>query len=279
MFGFQIIKWFWNLWDHLLTITLFNVLSLLLLGGSFYLLQLLPGSFLNQWNPAVTTTLSFTLIFLGLFLLTVLQHAYALSNYAIAKYERSDWKDSLRRAWCKPSLSAALRLDLLAVLCSGIYYVSWRFYSQQSSILSLFAIGLLFWLALLFLLSFGYYFPMLIREDFAVIKALRQSFFVCLDNLFLTIGLTLVATILLAASFVPPLALFFGWAGLGLWYEVSLRILYYKYQYLQQLPKEELLQKNGKRQKVKIPWRVMLREERERIGPRSLRNFIFPWKD
>ncbi len=280
MFGFQLIKWFWNLWDHLLTIILWNLSCLMTVGLFFYLLQifLAAADGLPQVLPAALLSL------LLLFCSTVLQHTLALSNYAIAKFERSEWKECLCRAWRKDSLRAAILMDLGLGVLFLIYFVSWRFYTQQGGLLSLMAQGLLFWLALLLLLSSGFYFPLLVREEFSIKKALRQSLVVCLDNFLLSLALGLVGLLLLVISFLPPLMLFFGPAGLGLWYEVSLRILYYKYQYIQQLPEEEIQKArssrgNLRRRKPEIPWRALLREERERIGPRSLRNFIFPWKD
>ncbi|MEM9423210.1 MAG: hypothetical protein AAF975_00300, partial [Spirochaetota bacterium] len=271
MFSFQIIKWFWNLWDHLILIILLNLLSLVLFGALFYLVPLLA----QGAGPGAVIAVGSGLLFLT----TTLQHAYALISYGIAKSGYSNWKQSLRAAWQGPSLRAALLFDILLFPVGVIYYVSWNFYSQKGGLLSLFALGLLFWLAILILLSMGFYFPMLVREEFAFKAAWRKSFVVCLDNPFLAIGLALVALILLAASLFPALTLFFGPVGLALWYEVSLRILYYKYQYLEELAPEERQHGNGRRKKVEIPWRVLLREERERIGPRSLRNFIFPWKD
>lgn len=285
MIGFQFTKWFWNLWDHLILVLLWNLLFLFAAGLLFYLSQGLPqfAEWLYGVSPGALAPASYPLLLflplaLLLFVTTVLQHAYALNNYNIAKFERSEWKACFRRAWSKPSLLAALLLDFSVLLLGFVFFVSWRFYSLQGGVLSFMAMGLLFWLVLLVLLSFGFYFPMLVRDAFSVRKALRQSILVCLDNLFLSMILALVGLVLLVVSLIPPFMLFFGPVGLGLWYEVSLRLLFYKYQYLEQHA-SDAQSGRSKREKIDIPWRVLLREERERIGPRSLRNFIFPWKD
>ena len=279
MIGFQFTKWFWNLWDHLLLVLLWNLVFLFAVGLLFYVAQALPQFLEGVQAAPLFLSLALPLALL-LFVATVLQHAYALNNYNIAKFERSESKVCFRRAWSRPSLLAALIFDLGVLLFGFVLFVSWRFYSVQGGILSFMAMGLLFWLGLLALLSFGFYFPMLVREAFSVRKALRQSVLVCLDNLFLSMILALVALVLFIVSLIPPFMLFFGPVGLGLWYEVSLRLLFYKYQYLeQQVPAQMNANGRSKREKVDIPWRVLLRAERERIGPRSLRNFIFPWKD
>ncbi|WGK69293.1 hypothetical protein P0082_00100 [Candidatus Haliotispira prima] len=277
MLGFQFTKWFWSLWDHLLTIVLWNLMYLSAGGLFFFLLRALTikESFLSTVHPALSGIALCILLFLS----TILQHACALSNYSIAKFESSKWKDSLRRAFRKDSLLAALLLDFGIALLSLIFFFGWHFYSRKGDLLSLTALGLLFWMALLILLSFGFYFPILVREKFSVPKALRQSLLVCLDNLPLSLILGLTSCVLFLMSFLPPLMLFFGPMGLGLWYEVSIHILYYKYQYLETLSQEKSGTAKNKRRKVNIPWFNLLVEERERIGPRTLSNFIFPWKD
>ena len=286
MLGFQFTKWFWNLWDHLLLVLLWNLLFLFAVGLLFYLSQGLPqfaewlyGVSPGALAPASYPVLLFLPLALLLFVATVLQQVYALNNYHIAKFERNEWKTCFRRACGKRSLLAALLFDLGVILLGFVLFVSWRFYSLQGGILSFMAMGLLFWLALFALLSFGFYFPLLAREEFSVWKALRKSILVCLDNLFVSIVLFLFALFLLFISLIPPFMLFFGPVGLSLWYEVSLRLLFYKYQYLEEQASQKEINGRSKREKVDIPWRVLLRAERERIGPRSLRNFIFPWKD
>ena len=285
MFGFQISKWFWNLWDHLLTIVLLNLLGLTIWGICF----LLYDEFLTRDVTTVMMVIVLGVIgILSLFLFTLLQHFSALVNYSIAKFGQSDWKRNFRKAWQKPSVMAALLFDILFFVCIIVYYISWQFYYLQGDLGSLFALGLLFWLALLFFLGFGFYFPLLVREEFSLKKAFFQSYLVCWDNFLLAIGLGISALFMLIMSFMPPIMLFWGFTGLGLWYEVSLRILYYKYEYLKQLQQGESFDDLSKKSNMKlpiqckktvIPWRFLLREERERIGPRSWRNFIFPWKD
>ena len=54
----------------------------------------------------------------------------------------------------------------------------------------------------------------------------------------------------------------------------ALRILLYKYDYLEEHP--ELRTKKERRC---IPWNELIREDKEILGPRKLRSFLFPWKD
>ena len=53
-----------------------------------------------------------------------------------------------------------------------------------------------------------------------------------------------------------------------------LPIRMYKYDYLEEHP--ELKTPRERRQ---IPWEELIYEDRETLGPRKLRSFLFPWKD
>ncbi len=278
MFGFQLTKWFWTLWDNLLTIVLLNLASLATLGAALYLLI----DLLVHLTPSLfATSLILVSSFSMLFLYTLFLHLCALINYSIVKNQSKDWKACLRKTLSKRSLFAVLLADLLWVSLLGLYYISWNFYSQQSNILSLLALGIMFWLGIFFLLANGFYLPLLVREQFAFKEAFKRSILICLDNLLLALLLALACLLLTAVSVIPPFMILFGAVGQSLWYEVSIRILYYKYQYIQQLSQEtqERLEGQNNHKKLAIPWRALLREEREQIGPRSLRNLIFPWKD
>ena len=54
----------------------------------------------------------------------------------------------------------------------------------------------------------------------------------------------------------------------------ALRVLLYKYDYLEEHP--ELKTRSQRRQ---IPWNDLLAEDRDILGPRPIRSFLFPWKD
>ncbi|MDR1985520.1 MAG: hypothetical protein LBP88_00935, partial [Treponema sp.] len=59
-------------------------------------------------------------------------------------------------------------------------------------------------------------------------------------------------------------------AGILLYLDEALRLRLLKYDWLEV---------NSDATLRKIPWDALLIEEREKTGTRSLKNFIFPWKD
>ena len=63
-------------------------------------------------------------------------------------------------------------------------------------------------------------------------------------------------------------------AGISINKANALRLRLYKYDYLEKHP--EL---TTKRDRKEIPWDELIQEDRDTLGPRKLRSFLFPWKD
>jgi hypothetical protein len=61
-----------------------------------------------------------------------------------------------------------------------------------------------------------------------------------------------------------------GVGGLLLGQSVALKLLMYKYDWLEENPEGD---------RKHVPWDELLYEERESVGHRSLKGMIFPWKD
>ena len=64
--------------------------------------------------------------------------------------------------------------------------------------------------------------------------------------------------------------MFPGPVGVLLYLDEALRLRLLKYDYLEANPEAD---------RKKIPWDALLIDEREKTGDRTLKNFIFPWKD
>ena len=91
----------------------------------------------------------------------------------------------------------------------------------------------------------------------------------CIDNPFFTLFLAVyqvINTLLsLLLAFLAP-----GFTGISLACSVATKLLLFKYDYLEENPEAN---------RKAIPWDDLLYEEREAVGPRSLKGMIFPWKD
>jgi hypothetical protein len=134
---------------------------------------------------------------------------------------------------------------------------------------SLAAFALLFWVTVAVILAAQYFLPLRARVDRKLAKIVRKGFLLLLDNPGHSLGLFLGALLILVVS-VFTAFLLPGPATLLLWWNTAFKLRLYKYDYLEQNPDAN---------RRKIPWDALLVEDRERVGKRTLRGMIFPWKE
>lgn len=94
-----------------------------------------------------------------------------------------------------------------------------------------------------------------------------------LDNTAFSIGFAFYNLILILLSvlfigFIPSVT------GITLAKVNALRLRLYKYDYLELHPELKT-----KHERKNVPWEELLYEDKETLGPRKFRSFIFPWKD
>ena len=143
---------------------------------------------------------------------------------------------------------------------------------RSGKLIGIFFASCVFWLVFIAALSLQWFLPVkvLLKNDFKI--ALKKCFYIFFDNpglslflFFYHCALAVLSVFLLGAA---P-----GITGILLSLTNALRLLLYKYDYLDSHPEI-----TGKERR-KIPWDELLRNDRETLGPRTLRSFIFPWKD
>ena len=74
---------------------------------------------------------------------------------------------------------------------------------------------------------------------------------------------------MLVVSFFTALLLP-GIATIMLWWNIAFKLRLYKYDWLEQNPGAN---------RRRVPWDALLVEDRERVGKRTLKGMIFPWKE
>ncbi len=257
MFGFLIKKAFFDLWDNLFRVLLLN------LGYLAIAALLVYFPLLFQSTPA----LFYAAIALGGALLFVYTGAASRMVGEIADYGRPGFRsfaDHLAASWPASLLFFAANALLFLLLA-----VAFPVYGRMQSFLGPVAASLLFWAALIWVLAGQFFFPIQSRLDRRVGKTLKKMFLVFLDNPLFSIGLFLGSVFLFAVS-VFTAFLLPGLAAVLLWSNVGFKLRLYKYDYLEQHPESD---------RKRIPWDALLREDRERVGPRTLKGMIFPWKE
>lgn len=259
MFFFLIKKSFFDGWDNMIPLVLLNLVFTAILALGI----MVPLRFVE--NPALGISimvLSFLLFFL--YSGVVSRNVMRIGNFkrpaTIAEFVE-DFKDT----WLN-----SLLLGVVVGVASSLFFFAARFYLAQGNFISLLGGVFLFWVYLVFIVSLNYFFPAMQRlgnKRFLVL--IKKCFILFFDNPLLSIGMAIYSVILFVLSLV--LALFIpGFAGIMLLHSNAVRLLLFKYDYLEENPDAN---------RKKIPWGALLMDEKERIGPRGLKDMIFPWKN
>ncbi len=257
MFGFLVKKAFFDMWDNLFRVLLMNVGFIAILALSSFLV-----------TAAVSLpALSIALLVVGVTLLAVYTGAVSKMCAEIADYKQPGFAEFF--VFLRESFVSSLLLALAVGVYVLVVSVAFRFYGGLKSIAGPLAVALLFWVTVAWLLSVQYFFPIQSRLDRAFRKIFRKTFLVFFDNPGFSVGLLVCAMIILGISVFTALLLP-GLATVLLWWNVAFKLRLYKYDWLEENPGAN---------RRKVPWDALLVADRERVGKRTLRGMIFPWKE
>ena len=197
--------------------------------------------------------------------------AAALSVKSISEY--GSFGFAVFFANFKKGCFAGFILGLICAFMLIIVFVSMPVYLGMGSILGWFLFGIIFWTFIIAIISIQFFLAFRARrQETKPMKAVKQCLIIFFDNPAFSIFCWLYNLIGLAATFF--LFIIPGPACLLLFSDEALRLRILKYDWLEANPDT-----TGSKKRRKIPWDEILIEEREKTGSRSLRNFIFPWKD
>lgn len=258
MIGFLIKKSFFDGWDNLLTLVLLNLGYLVAFG------LVLLASTVSE----ISLVLWLAIVILALFYISIYNLGVNAQTYAYSRYKREGFKYFFK-AIKERFTHALLYFVFVIALAVCIAYVI-PFYFKMESLLGYFLGMILFWAIFAFLLAMQYYFPLCFYcEADSPLTTLRKSFGLVADNLGTTFFLLLktlidLAITILTATLIP------GFGGISLARMDTVKLLMKKY---------EFYSKNPGSTKKDLNWEDLLYEERELVGPRSLKGMIFPWKD
>jgi len=256
MFGFLIKKAFFDMWDNLIRLVLLNLGFILVLAVIVYFPLLFKSS-----PPLFAVALA-----IGVAALFVYSGVVSSLTCMVADYEKPEFASflpALRATWASSLLFAALNIALAFLLS-----VAFPVYGRIKSLVGPLASSFLFWVAVFWVLALQYYFPIQARLDKRFRKILKKMFLLLLDNPLFTVALFAGALLVAVASVFTALLLP-GIATVFLWWNVALKLRLYKYDYLERNPE-------GRKT---IPWDALLTDDRERVGKRTLKGMIFPWKE
>jgi hypothetical protein len=257
MFGFLIKKTFFDMWDNMFRILLMNLGYILVFAIIFLLAPLF-----TSLPPLFIATIVF-----GIAIFALYTGVVSRVCSEIADYKQPGFADIVR--FLRESFASSLLLALALAGYGFVVSIAFQFYGGLKSVAGPLAVALLFWVTVGWVLASQYFFPIQSRLDRKFRKIFRKTFLVFFDNPGFSIGLAFVALIVLVVSFFTALLLP-GISSILLLWNGAFKLRLYKYDWLEQNPGAN---------KKNIPWDALLVEDRERVGKRTLKGMIFPWKE
>ena len=257
MIGFLIKKNFFDLWDNLFKIAIINIGFIASLSFPVFIPPLLEPF------PA----LGMLSLLIGILWCFVYLSAASLSLKNISDYGNFGFPDffkNLKIIW-----PMGLILGGLVFLGVMLLTVVIPFYLSMKSMVGLLLGAVIFWTLVVAVLALQFFFAIRARLDTKLSKIIKKCFIIFFDNTMFCI-FTLIHNIVIVALSTLVAFRFPGPAGALLFLDEGLRLRLLKYDWLEANPDAN---------KKEIPWDAILIDERERTGTRSLKSFIFPWKD
>lgn len=262
MFGFIIKKNFCDGWDNLLSLLIANLVFLFSAVALFML-----NAVIGEKSILILLSFLFSMI-----VISILIFAYGEVAAKIANFCGVGLLDFFK------AIPGVLKdATLFGLMVSAIILISsfaLRYYFIQMQSLLGFGIGcLLVWLDVFLFMAFQWFVPIrsLMKNNFK--KCLRKSIIIMFDNTGFTFAVTLYNLVMLVLS-VACIGFFPSMGGILIGNTNALRILLYKYDYLEEHPELQ-----GKRGRKPIPWEELIYEDRQTLGPRKFKSFLFPWKE
>ncbi len=255
MLGFAIKKTFFDLWDNLffaMTVNLCYTLVTLGLFAAMYALGFF-GAFLFYPVPALAAAV-----------LGGVASFWARDIAVSGSARFSDVLTRLGESWKTSLVFGAAWLVVAAGLVYGI-----PFYTHLNTVIG-FVFGVIMIWAVFFLAGVGLFYPGLNAQiEPRIGKLFRKSLMVFLTQPLTSLVMALVFLLALVLS-VFTFGFFPGIVGITLWFQVCFKFV---------MAKLEWIEANPEADRKHVPWRVILQEDMDKIGPRSLKGLIFPWKD
>ena len=257
MLGFLVKKAFFDSWDSMFRVLLLNL--------GFYL----PAA-LFVYAPAVIPSPLPILLLRAVALAAFFVYAGGASAVAsaIVDYRSPDF------AVFWQGILDTYPTSLLVAAATGAYIlfltVAFGVYATiDQQLFGFLAQLILAWITVGAALAAQLFFPMQSRLERNPRKMLRKLVLLFFDNTAFLLVLAAGAVGLLAVSTFTG-GLLPGIGAILLWYNAAFKLRLYKYDYLEAHPEAD---------RRRIPWDALLIDDRERVGERTLRGMIFPWKE
>lgn len=257
MIGFFIKKAFFDGWDNLIGLVVYNLISV------GFLMLLLLSSYVMD----VSTVLWFAAVMTVVFCFCLFQGALSNVCLGYSNYQRGGFA-SFREGFGRYLSHSVFYFVMVTAIIVIMFFVI-PFYMALEGIIGTLLSVIMVWVAVFLLLAMPYYFALssYLPGD-GPLKTFKKCFIIMGDNIGFTLFFAVYNVILLILT-VVTMGFIPGVAGMNLACHDAIKLMMLKYDYLEANPDTD---------RRHLPWDDILFDEREKVGPRSLRNMIFPWK-
>lgn len=256
MIGFTIKKWFFDLWDNLVIIVACNIVFDIILFAGF------SGVMLSL--PPLVSMVALILGILGMYAMASIMNGITWNISRGERFEFAAIPAMFHRGWRQSLLLGAMNVAIFF-----LSDIAMKFYTQLNNFEGMILMAIVFWALVFWLLLGSYFLPLNAQMDTSVKKLFRKSFLITADNPGFSIAVGIGSILILVLS-IASFTLLPGITGLLLWHQTALKLRLRKYDWMEEHPGEPV--KN-------IPWKELHQEDNDRVGHRSLKGMIFPWKD
>lgn len=261
MYGFFIKKNFCDGWDNILPLVISNISTMFVAMFFAWIISMTVG---NELLFLLAVVLSMVAIFI--FIVSFCGSARAIANFESVSIKDfflaipSFWKDGIL-------------FGLIVGISVDVFVVGIPFYFSQDSMFAFFVGAFMMWIAVFEIVSLQWFVAVTaLMPDNSFSKRLRKCFIIAFDNLGFSIFMLVYDFILLLFS-IFCMGMLPSFSGIVLAKTNALRLRLYKYDWLEAHP--ELKTKRGRKA---IPWEELLQNDKDILGPRGFKSFIFPWK-
>lgn len=269
MIWFFIKKNFCDGWDNLIWLVAFNLFFVAIgVGVYFGLGAIVNISTLPEWAVIVLSVILFAA---GVFLISTVLFSVSDVCAKIADFKSPSYKEvftGLKGTW-KDAVLFTLLVTLLVVLA----VIAIPFYLRMGGLFGVFLAALVFWMLCLCAFSLQWFMPLRSQLHGGFRKTLKKCFIIFFDNagfsVFMFFYTLILAVLTVFLAFLVP-----SLAGIALAQNNAFRLRLYKYDWL-----EEHTDLSPREARKHIPWGELIAEDRETLGHRTIKSFIFPWKD
>ena len=253
-------KTLYDYWDNFIKLILCNIgyIILMFLNYGAYLL-------INSFSidiPVIKEILISIIVCISFFI-----YSGAVNGFVrdIAYYNDPGIKDFLKHL--KNSFTMSILFGILFYIVILVTFFAFIFYNDLNFEFSI-AAQIIILCTMFFIINASqYFYPIYYAGETNFLKIIKRTFIFLIDNPLFSISLLLFSTVLILLSLVT-FTLIPGFATIPLLFHIGFKLRMYKYKYLEENPSED----------NKIPWTKLLTDENKKVGTRTLRDLLFPWK-